>query len=444
MTTFEELKQVMQNAGIVGAGGAGFPSFAKLAEGADTLVINGAECEPMLYTDYSLMSAYLPLVVEGATIVMRAVGMKRCLIGIKKHNCIKLGLSEGQELAPDITVKQLPNVYPMGDEIALIYETTGRLVQPGQLPITQGVIVFNLETIFNIRNAVVCGTVLTEKTLTINGDIDNPVVVKAPIGMRVSDLFSRLGIRVPEGDAVLDGGPSMGRIVNPNTHIVTKTTKSLIIIPENTPAVMVKQRKPEAHLAIASSVCCQCTRCTDLCPRFNLGYPLEPHKHVRVAASALGEDQPELIKTASLCSSCGVCEILACCQYISPRAVIAKHKAILAKDHIRFSAPEGKTYTIAEDRPLTRVHSVKWMESLGIRKYDKTPTYVPELQPTNHVEIRMNPHIGAPSVPCVNVGDHVTKGQRIADPGTGLSIPQHATIDGKVIFVDPTKIIIEN
>ena len=145
----------MQNAGIVGAGGAGFPSYAKLAQGADTLVINGAECEPMLYTDYSLMSAYLPLVVEGASIVMQTVGMKRCLIGIKKHNCIKLGLSEGQELAPGITVKQLPNVYPMGDEIALIYETTGRLVQPGQLPITQGVIVYNAETMFNIRNAVV-------------------------------------------------------------------------------------------------------------------------------------------------------------------------------------------------------------------------------------------------------------------------------------------------
>ena len=90
LSTLDDFKQVLKNAGILGAGGAGFPSFAKLAEGADILLINGAECEPLLYTDYMLMRDYLPLIVEGAQFVLKAANIDRCYICIKDHKCINI------------------------------------------------------------------------------------------------------------------------------------------------------------------------------------------------------------------------------------------------------------------------------------------------------------------------------------------------------------------
>ena len=123
-----EIKEIMQSAGIVGAGGAGFPSYAKLADGADTLVINGAECEPLLYTDYIILQRELPFVLRGISLVLGYAGMGRALLSVKEHTATRLGWSDGQELADRIYVKVLPNVYPMGDEISLIYQATGRVV----------------------------------------------------------------------------------------------------------------------------------------------------------------------------------------------------------------------------------------------------------------------------------------------------------------------------
>ena len=442
MSTLDDFKQVLKNAGILGAGGAGFPSFAKLAEGADILLINGAECEPLLYTDYMLMRDYLPLIVEGAQFVLKAANIDRCYICIKDHNCHLLGLVDEQELAQDVRIRHLPDAYPMGDEVSLICEATGRLVQPGHLPITQHVIVFNIETVLNIRNALVNGAPVTEKYLTINGDVDHAYVVKVPVGMRVSELFDSLCIRVPENDVVLDGGPSMGQIINPTTAVITKTTKSLLILPESIPAIVVKKRGPKDHLAIASSVCCQCSRCTDLCPRHALGYPLEPHKHVRVEAG-VAEADPSMILSATLCCGCGICELGACCQYISPRAVIQHHKAILAKNRMRYVAPDDMNCMVREEHPYTAVSTARWKDYLGVTKYDKEAVFYPELKTARRVEIPLPLHIGAPSVPAVKEGDMVSKGQIIGNPGEGLSLPAHASLSGKVIFADNQKIIIE-
>ena len=143
-----ELRQVMKDAGLVGDGGAGFPSYAKLAEGADTLIINGSECEPLLYTDYILMKREMPMILAGIQAVVWNLGLARALLCIKEHTAHRLSLSEGDTLGQRVTVKVLPNVYPIGDEISLIYQATGRIVRPGNLPISRGVIVYNVETMY--------------------------------------------------------------------------------------------------------------------------------------------------------------------------------------------------------------------------------------------------------------------------------------------------------
>ena len=178
-----------------------------------------------------------------------------------------------------------------------------------------------------------------------------------------------------------------------------------------------------------------------MCPRYQLGYPLEPHKMIRAALNSTATEHPELIATASLCCSCGVCAEV-CCQEISPKDVIFNLKGILAKNKIKYVANED--FPVSADRKYRMIQSGKWKDMLGVLKFDAIPEYVPKKLNAERVEILMSQHIGAPSVPTVSVGDKVEVGQLIADAAQGLSVPQYASISGKVVSVDPSKIVIES
>lgn len=434
-----ELKEIMKNAGIVGAGGAGFPSYAKLADGADTLVVNGAECEPLLYTDYVLLKREMPMVLAGIQAVLDYAEIPCALLCIKEHTAARLQLKDGTKLSDRIVLKTLPDVYPMGDEISLIYQATGRVVKPGNLPITAGVIVFNVETLYNVARAVKTGEPVTDKYVTIGGNIPRAIVVKVPVGTSVAALFKKNSIEIPEGHTVLDGGPSMGKVIDPERAVITKTTKGLLILPDSCEAIASKYIDGDKSVARAETACCQCTRCTDMCPRHLLGYPLEPHKMVRTAKSA-ATVMPEMVVTATLCCGCGICESLACCQGISPKAVINEYKILLAKNKMRYV---GKTdVSPAIEREWRMVPSVRWESILGVAKFDKLAEYVGE-QKFERADILLRQHIGAPSVPCVADGEVVNKGDKIAEAAEGLSLPQYASIAGRVTVFDGEKIVIE-
>lgn len=435
-----EIKALLQNAGIVGAGGAGFPTYAKLSDEADLLCVNCSECEPLMYTDFILNREEMAKIVKGAELIMAATNIKHTYLAIKVHRAEALGYADGQVLGENVSIKYLPSVYPIGDEIGLIYETTGRLIKAGNLPITAGVIVMNAETVYNAHEALASGKPLVEKWLTIAGDIPEKFTLKVPLGMRVSDIFKQLGIKVDSDHVIIDGGPSMGSISSPDRAVIKKTTKSILILPKTTRCVENKQSNIDDMLRRAASACCGCTRCTEMCPRYQLGYPLEPHKLIRAALNSAAEDYPELIATASLCCSCGVCAEV-CCQDISPKDVILNLKKILAKNKIKFVA--DKDYPVNPDRPYRMIKSSKWKDMLGVLKFDAIPTYIPKRLTAQRVEIPTSQHIGAPSIPCVNVGDRVNEGDMIATAGQGLSVPQYASISGKVVSCDPTKIVIE-
>jgi len=435
----QELKKLMQNFGIVGAGGAGFPSYAKLAQGADILLINGAECEPLLYTDYIILKNEMTMVLSGITEVLEHTKIPKAMIAIKAHTAKKLGVTDGERLADKIFMRVLPDVYPLGDEISLIYEATGRLVNPGKLPITQGIIVYNVETMYNLGRAARYSEPVTTTWITIGGDVKSTVVIKVPVGTRVADIFNMLNIELKEGYSVIDGGPSMGKIINPSTYAVAKTTKGLLILPDETQAVASKKMDPKMAVVRAETACCQCTRCTDLCPRHLLGYPLEPHKMVRTAMGVV-EAMPEMVMSATLCCGCGLCESLACNQGISPRAVIDSYKAVLAKNRLRFNSDGA--YKVRAEREYRMVPSEKWTSMLGITKFDKVADFYGETEDFARVEIPLSKHIGAPSVPTVSDGDVVDKGAIIAMAAEGLSLPQHASISGRVTLGN-NKIIID-
>ena len=435
----QELKNIMRKFGIVGAGGAGFPSYAKLAEGANLLLINGSECEPLLYTDYVILKNEMTAVISGISEVLSHTGIPKALLAVKSHTAKMLGLSNGEKLADKIYVRELPDVYPIGDEVSLIYESTGRQIKPGKLPISEGVIVYNVETMYNLARAVRFGEPITKKWLTVGGAIDNPTVIKVPIGAKISDIFKKLGIEINDGYTVLDGGPSMGKVINPTTYSVTKTTKGILILPNDTEAIRVRTVSVKMAVARAETACCQCTRCTDMCPRFLLGYPLEPHKMVRTAMG-VAEVIPEMVVSATLCCGCGICESLACSQGISPRAVIENYKALLAKNKLRFNL-DGD-FNVRGERDYRMIPYKKWMSALGVTKFDKIADYGGEINDFSRVEIPLSSHIGAPSVPSVIDGDTVKAGDLIASAADGLSLPQHASVDG-TITLGINKIIID-
>lgn len=436
-----EIKKILREAGIVGAGGAGFPSYAKLSEGADTLLINAAECEPLLFTDFTILSEELDTVLDGARLIADALGVGRVLLCMKGHNASTFGFQDGDLLPCDVTVRVLPDVYPLGDEINLIYESTGRLVQPGCLPITQGVIVYNVETLYNVSRALRFGTPVTEKWLTLGGDIEEVRVLRVPVGTPIAKIFKKYGIKVPESHVVVDGGPSMGRVVNHMTAVVGKTTKGILVLPRDIPAIMMKIRSADRQVAVANAVCCQCTNCTEMCPRALLGYPLEPHRLVR-ASNEVVRAMPDAYTSALLCCGCGICEISACGQFISPKTVIAGQKKILAEARIRY--PQGKEPVLpSEDRAVRRVPVSRWRSLLGVAKFHRAPQGEVESCACGEVFIPLKPHIGAPSLAEVKVGDCVTKGELIASAADGLSIDQHASVDGVVTFIDENGIRIK-
>ncbi len=428
----------MKQSGIIGAGGAGFPSYAKISEGADLLLINGAECEPLLYTDYTILKLEMAAVLEGVNTVLREANISKAKLVIKDHTAKRLSLSEGDKLTEKIEIKVLDDVYPIGDEIALIYEASGRLVDPGSLPISVGVIVYNVETMYNLGRAVLYGEAVHEKWLTVGGDVEKPLVIRVPVGTPVSELFARLGIKVKEEHTVIDGGPSMGKVISPATAFVTKTTKGLLVLPSNCRAAEAKFINERAAVARAETACCQCTRCTDMCPRALLGYPLEPHKMVRTAMQA-AVVLPKMVLSATLCSNCGICENLACSQGISPKAVINNYKELLRKSKMRYVAKGPAEVT--KEREYRKIPSEKWESVLGVLRFDRVAEYEGIIDGFDKVEIPLSRHIGIPSVPVVSDGDTVKRGDLIAEAAQGLSAVQHASIDGKVRLTEKTIVI---
>jgi Na+-translocating ferredoxin:NAD+ oxidoreductase RnfC subunit len=428
----QQLKKCIQDSGCVGAGGAGFPAAFKLAEGADSLIINAAECEPLLYTDFALLQRHLAEVCDGAEQVVASTGIRQAYLGIESHTASLLHLSDKQKLSPHVQVAVLPDVYPMGDEIILIYQVLRRVVQPGCLPITQGVIVLNAETLYNISRAVQYGEAVTQKWVTLNGKVREPMVVKIPVGTPVKELFEAFGITVPDGYVVLDGGPAMGAIIDPETAVVKKTTKGLLVLPRDIPAVISKLAENRTVNVRATSNCCQCTMCTDMCPRALIGYPLEPHKIVRTPLSAV-EMEPEKFTAAAVCSNCGVCELTACSQGISPRRVYTQVKGILAKNHLRYMGhKEAIPHPDRDGRLLPRS---RFIQRLGVGPFDGHPVYQDARFSPKTITLPLHQHVGAPAVACVKVGDRVTVGQLIAQAAEGISANIHSSVNGTVTAV---------
>ena len=440
MMDMKELSNILQQNGIVGAGGAGFPTYAKLNENAETLILNCAECEPLLRLHRQLLEKYAQEIVETFHLIGQAVGAKELVIGIKKAYTKTIDALNGVIGAyPEVRLGLLDEVYPAGDEVVLIYEVTKKVVRPGGLPIEQGVAVFNVETVYNAYRAINQSTPVVDKLVSVVAEVDHPVTVRVPIGTTIEDTVKLAGGITTKNPVYFIGGPMIG-FIGSGSLPVTKTTNAVLVLPEEHLIIQKKRKKTSIDLKRAAACCCQCSMCTDLCPRNRLGHPIQPHLFMR-AATCKDVQEPNIFVNTMFCSSCGLCEMYSCMQGLSPRTLMAEYKAGLRANGLR--PPQVEAKPVGPEREYRKVPMERLMARLDLTKYNKEAPLDESVVPVSKVKIMLSQHIGAPAAAIVKQGDKVTKGQMIAEPAKGLSVGIHASIDGVVSEVTDKYVIIE-
>ncbi len=436
----KELSLIMQQNGIVGAGGAGFPTYAKLNENAETIILNCAECEPLLRLHRQLLEKYAQEIVDTFHQIGQAVGAKEVVIGIKKAYTKTIdALNAVIGAYPEIRLGLLDEVYPAGDEVVLIYEVTGKVVRPGGLPIECGVAVFNVETVYNVYRAINQKTPVVDKLVSVVAEVEHPVTVRVPIGTSIEETVRLAGNVTTPNPVYFIGGPMMG-FIGSGAQPVTKTTNAVLVLPESHYIIQRKRQKVSIDLKRAAACCCQCSMCTDMCPRNRLGHPIQPHLFMR-AATCKDVQQPDIFVNTFFCSSCGLCEMYSCFQGLSPRTLMAEYKAGLRSHGLK--PPMVTPKPVGEEREYRKVPMERLMARLDLTKYNKEAPLDESAVPVQKVKIMLSQHIGAPASPVVKQGDTVAAGQMIAEPAGGLSVGIHASINGVVKEVSDKYVIIE-
>ncbi len=432
--------ELIRNAGVVGAGGAGFPAHVKANAQVEYIIANGAECEPLLHKDLELMVHYPERVVHGVKLLMQATGAQQGIIGIKEKNKRAIDALNAAIDDPAIRLHTLGDFYPSGDEYILVYEATGRLIPPQGLPLDVGIVVNNVETLYNISSAA-DGTPVIDKFITVAGAVNNPVTFIAPVGMSYRDAIAMAGGASVSEFSVFVSGIMMGKLEFDLDLPITKTCAGLIVLPTDHTLVQRKSLPVERMHSIGKSACDQCSYCTELCPRYTLGYDVQPHKVMRsLSFTATGEDIWN--QFAQLCCGCGLCTLYACPEYLFPKEACDKGRHDLKEKGIKWEGPmEVQPHPMYEYRrtPLKQL-----MQRLDVLQYDRhTPFQQMESHPTR-VTIPLSQHIGAPAQPIVTAGQTVSRGQLIADiPADKLGARLHASISGVVKDVTGA-IVIEN
>ena len=336
----EQITELVAAAGVVGLGGATFPSSVKLALGkrtqVTTLIVNGGECEPYLSCDDRVMRDFAADVIDGVRLMMHALGAKEALVGIEDNKPEAIAaMKKASAPFPEIKVRPVPSRYPMGSDRQLIETLTGKEVPSDCRAADVGVIVNNVSTAYAVHRAIRLGEPLVRRIVTVNGGaVWQPGNILAPVGTLAADLLAYAGLK-SEPARLLMGGPMMGAVL-PHAQVpIVKGTAGILALSDDEIATP------------AASPCIRCGNCTRACPIGLL--PLEMAAHVRVddlaGAAALG---------LSDCISCG------CCAYICP-----SHIPLVQY----FTHAKGELW--AQERSKLRLDATKRLSAARIERQER-------------------------------------------------------------------------
>jgi Na+-translocating ferredoxin:NAD+ oxidoreductase RnfC subunit len=422
---------LIKSHGVVGAGGAGFPAGAKLSCSADIVIANGAECEPLLHKDKELVAAKPDSVIRGLAVAMELAGAQTGIIALKKkaHQAIQ---AVKPFLSSSIRLKLLDDIYPAGDEFVLVHEVTGRTPPAGGLPLDVKVVVQNIETLFWIGE----DAPVTDKYLTIAGNVDAPATYRAPIGISIRDIMLCAGHSLSDR-MILSGGALMGALITDLDLPITKTTGGIIVLPKGHPLLRRYQRIASQAHRIGKSACDQCMYCTQFCPRYLLGHPIEPHLVMRHAMmSPPGTPFPE---GARYCCSCNLCSLWACPEDLDPAMLTTLARQNLISQGRKDPLPAPIPHPMG---PFRKPRLAVLKRRLGLDLYiDAAPLSSMEILP-KFVSIPLKQHIGVPAQPVVAIGQKIKKGDAIGViPDGALGADVHASISGTVREIGSSVVI---
>ena len=436
------LADLIKAAGVVGAGGAGFPTHIKLSSKPEYIIINAAECEPLIRVDQQLLLLYTDEVLTGLQQILIETEAKKAYIAIKsKHRNVIDRVKAELTKYKNTEIFELKDFYPAGDEQVTVYEILKRVVPQGGIPLDVGCLVCNVETVLNSYYAA-RGEPVTSTYVTVTGEVDKPATYKLPIGMSYREALKLCGAVNLENKAAIDGGPMMGKLISDFDLPITKTTKAVILLNHDHYIIRKKGLTKKQILNQSKLACIQCVRCTDLCPRNLLGHDVKPHLIMRIANYGLSDFQG--MKTALGCSECGACELFACPNSLSPKSMNVMVKQELAKAGVKADG-KNKTFVPSPYFEYRRIPVKRLIQRLDLRKYDKEAPLSPCEYNPDRVTIPLRQHVGAPAAPTASAGAAVEKGDliaRIEDGKLGANI--HASIGGTITAVTDQSIVIQS
>jgi len=433
------LVETVHLAGVVGAGGAGFPTHVKLEADAEWYLANGAECEPLLHKDRELMLNHADAIVDGLQLAAASTGASKLAIGVKAKNSDAVDALQQAVQGTSIEISQFGDFYPSGDEYEVVHQIAQRLIPAGGIPIEIGVVVNNVETLYQIHRAAQ-GFPVTETFLSVVGLVKKPITLAVPIGMSVQDTLQLAGGPTTEDFAVMDSGLMMGRLVGDLSQPVTKTTAGLIVLPRSHDLIRRYETPPDAMARIGKSACDQCSYCTELCPRYLLGYDVQPHAVMR--SLGFNSSGSKIWNEYSLlCCGCGICTLYACPESLFPREACLQGMADLREEG-KGAWQGDRKVTVHPMKEYRRVPMDLLMKKLGVAELESEAAMVrPEISP-DKVRIPLKQHVGTAARPEVQVGAKVVKGQLIASaPSDQLGASVHSSIDGEVTEVSEVIVI---
>lgn len=425
---------------MVGAGGAGFPAHVKLAARADTVIANGAECEPLLHKDAAVMEHCATELVAGMRLAMEAVGAQNGVIAVKAKKKAAVAAVQAACQGTPLRVQLLGDYYPAGDEYDLVYSVTGRLIPPTGIPIQVGVVVHNVETLVNIA-AAAHGQPVTHKFVTLAGAVRRPVTLRVPVGTTFREAIEAAGGFATSDPLLCIGGLMMGETTENLDAPITKTATGVVVLPRQHHVIQRKVHPAPAQAKIGKSACDQCRYCTEYCPRFLLGYAVEPHQVMRsLAFTATGAEYWN--QWAALCCACGLCTLYACPEELYPKEACDAAKAEMRRVGIIWSGPTTvKPHPLHEGR---RVPIQTLTRRLHIAAYDHPAPLEDVALAPRELVLPLKQGAGTPNRPRVRVGDRVQAGQVLGEiPKDTLGTVIHAPMAGVVTAVDAHRIVLQ-
>ncbi|MFN0166070.1 MAG: 4Fe-4S dicluster domain-containing protein [Bryobacteraceae bacterium] len=427
-----DLSTQLRACGVVGAGGAGFPAYVKAESRVEFVLANGAECEPLLHKDYEIMKAYPAEIVGGMRRMMESTGAGRGKFGIKEKNAKAVEAIQREVGDAPIDMTLLGDFYPSGDEYELVYWATGRLIPPAGIPLQVGCVVSNVETLYNVDLAA-RGEAVTRKFLSVAGAVLTPKAFWVPVGTTLREVIELAGGASVEEYAVFVSGLMMGTLSHSLDDVITKTTGGLILLPRDHYLVTRRDRTPESMRRIGKSACDQCSYCTEFCPRYLLGYDVQPHKVMRsLGFTASGKDLWN--QSAELCCACGLCTLYACPEDLYPKEACDESKHDMRAAGIKFV--QQKPVRVHPMKDGRRVPLAMLRKRLKVEQYESpTPFEEVAFEPAS-VRIPLKQHAGKAALPIVKEGKKVKRGDTIGKAREGeLGADVHASISGKVTRV---------